>query len=81
MHVCGDSRKTVSPPEWAAELADTFERSKRVQVASGAHVFEGLSGLDTCLDATILRLLDTGDVERLDTRCFDSMKPGPFTEP
>jgi hypothetical protein len=77
----GGARDPVSPPEWAMDVADAFTRKKSISIADGAHVFEGLSGLDTCLDASILRLFATGDVEQLDTSCFASMKPEPFTAP
>jgi hypothetical protein len=52
-----------------------------VTVAAGAHVFDGLSGLDTCLDATIIRLFDSGDVTVPDYSCFAAMRPAPFAAP
>lgn len=39
------------------------------------------AGLDTCLDATIIRLFDTGDVNALDTNCFAAMESPPFDTP
>ena len=77
----GGARDPVSPPEWAKDVAAAFRKSREVVIPDGAHVPEGLSGLDTCLDAVILRLFETGDVAHLDTGCFVSMKPGPFADP
>jgi pimeloyl-ACP methyl ester carboxylesterase len=70
----GGARDPVSPPEWIEDVATTFRRHETVTLANGAHVFDGLSGLDTCLDATIIRLFDTGDVGAPDYSCFESMK-------
>jgi pimeloyl-ACP methyl ester carboxylesterase len=77
----GGGRDPVSPAEWAADASKVFRHHKWLRVADGGHVFDGLSGLDTCLDATIIRLFDTGDVAGLDYSCFDSMKPPPFSTP
>jgi pimeloyl-ACP methyl ester carboxylesterase len=74
----GGTRDPVSPSEWSLDVSQAFERHRRVEAHFGAHVFEGLSGLDTCLDATILRLFDKADVD-LDVSCFETMKPEPFT--
>ena len=70
----GGARDPVAPPEWIDDVAAAFRRHKSLVVANGAHVFDGLSGLDTCLDAAIIRLFDTGDVGAPDYSCFDSMK-------
>jgi pimeloyl-ACP methyl ester carboxylesterase len=75
------ARDPVSPADWAAEAAAAFRHQKTVNVAPGAHVFDGLSALDTCLDAVIIQVFDTGDVGAPDYSCFDSMKPPPFTAP
>ena len=75
------ARDPVSPAEWAAEAARAFRRGKTLDVANGAHVFDGLTGLDTCLDATIIRLFDTGDVAAPDYSCYGSMTPPPFAKP
>lgn len=70
----GGARDPVSPPEWIDDVAGAFRRHESVIVAQGAHVFDGLSGLDTCLDAAIIRFFDTGDVGAPDYSCFASMK-------
>jgi pimeloyl-ACP methyl ester carboxylesterase len=74
----GGGRDPVSPPEWAGDAAVAFSDHKRVVVENGAHVFDGLSGLDTCLDATVIRFFAVGSTRSLDVSCFDAMKPEPF---
>jgi len=68
----------VSPADWAQETAAHFRNGKLVRVAHGAHVLDGLSGLDTCLDAVAIRFLDSGSTQSLDTSCFATMMPPPF---
>jgi pimeloyl-ACP methyl ester carboxylesterase len=68
----------VSPADWAQETATQFPRSALVRVARGAHVLDGLSDLDTCLDAVILRFFANGDARALDTACFARMTAPPF---
>jgi len=75
------ARDPVTPAEWTAEAARAFRHQKTVTIASGAHMPDGLTGLDTCFDATIVRLFDTGDVAAIDTACFASMQPPPFAAP
>ena len=70
----GGAHDPVSPPEWIDDVAGRFRRHKSVVVANGAHGFDGLSGLDTCLDATVSRLFDSGDVASPDYSCFQNMK-------
>jgi pimeloyl-ACP methyl ester carboxylesterase len=68
----------VTPSSWAREVAAHFARSRVVVAAHGAHVFDGLSGLESCLDATVIRLFDSGDTAGLDLSCFAGMLPPPF---
>ena len=65
----------VTPADWAAEVAKHFANGQVVRVPHGAHVLDGLSGLDTCLDAVMLRYFDSGSVRALDTSCFAQMMP------
>jgi hypothetical protein len=58
-----------------------FRHHKTWFIGPGAHVFDGLSGLDTCLDVAILRLFDTGDPTAPDYSCSTSMFPPPFAVP
>jgi pimeloyl-ACP methyl ester carboxylesterase len=66
----------VSPARWAQETAARFPTGKLVRVPHGAHVLDGLSGLDTCLDAVVMRYFDLGAPG--DTACFDDMMPPAF---
>jgi hypothetical protein len=40
---------------------------------------EGLSGLDTCLDAAVIQFFDSAAVQ--DTSCFAQVKPPPLGGP
>jgi pimeloyl-ACP methyl ester carboxylesterase len=75
------ARDPVSPADWAGEAAAAFRHQKTLVVAPGAHVFDGLSGLDTCLDVAIIRFFDSGAADAPDYSCFDSLKPPPFSAP
>jgi pimeloyl-ACP methyl ester carboxylesterase len=68
----------VTPADWADEAAKHFVNGLVVHVSHGAHVLDGLSGLDTCLDAVMLRYFDSGSVRELDTSCFAHMMPPAF---
>lgn len=68
----------VSPADWAQETAAHFPQGLVVRVPNGAHVLDGLSGLDTCLDAVMLRFFDSGSARALDTSCFAHMMPPAF---
>jgi pimeloyl-ACP methyl ester carboxylesterase len=67
----------VSPSDWTHEVAKHFANSRIVSVPHGAHVFDGLSGLDTCLDAVTIRFMNSAALD-LDTSCFNTMSPPPF---
>src|SRR5262249_32496404 len=69
----------VAPPEWAQEVAAHFPKGTLVRVPRGAHVLEGLTGLDTCLDAVTIRYFDDASIQ--DTSCFSKMMPPPFGVP
>lgn len=68
----------VSPADWAEETAARFPEGALVRVARGAHVLDGLTDLDTCLDAVIIRFFDAGTARDLDTSCIPRMLPPPF---
>ena len=65
----------VALTSWSQVLMPHFVNGRVAIAPQGAHVFDGLTGLDTCLDATIIRLFDTGDARALDVSCFAEMKP------
>lgn len=69
----------VTPPEWADEVARGLPNSKHVVIPASGHMFDGMSGVDSCLDPLILRFLMSGDAKGLDTSCVVTMKPPPFS--
>jgi len=56
----------VAPADWTRELAKYFPRGRVASIPHGGHMPDGLSGLDTCLDATVLKFYDTADAQALD---------------
>ncbi|MGH8173619.1 MAG: alpha/beta hydrolase [Rhodanobacteraceae bacterium] len=67
----------VTPPGWTEDVARGFPRSTRVVVPQGGHVLEGMSGLDTCIDAMILEFVAELAPPR-DVSCISEMSAGPF---
>ena len=68
----------VTPPDWADEVAKQLPNGRNVIAAFGGHIFDGLTGFDSCFDPMVLRFFDTGDAKSLDASCLASMKPPPF---
>lgn len=68
----------VTPPDWATEVALSLPNARQVLIPEMAHIFFGLSGIDTCFDTLLLRFYDTGDATRLDVSCVSAMRPPPF---
>lgn len=71
----------VTPPEWTREVAASFPNGRVVVAPEGGHVLEGLSGMDTCMDAVILDFVAAKSASGLDTSCFASMRRGAFAVP
>jgi pimeloyl-ACP methyl ester carboxylesterase len=71
----------VTPADWADEAAKHFANGLVVRVSNGAHVFDGLTALDTCLDAVMIRFFDSGSARAIDTSCFGKMMPPAFGAP
>jgi len=71
----------VTPAEWAEEAAKHFINGLVIRAPHGAHVFDGLTGLDTCLDAVMVRFFDSGSARTLDASCFVHMMPPAFGAP
>jgi pimeloyl-ACP methyl ester carboxylesterase len=65
----------VSPPEWAAEAAASYPNSRHIVVPHGAHLFDGLSQVASCLDKLLLDFVAAGSAESLDAACVEQMKP------
>lgn len=68
----------VAPAEWTAALAPTFPNSLHIVVARGAHVLDGLSGMDTCLDAQAVAFIDAASPKAVDPACFAQMRGEPY---
>jgi len=68
----------VTPPAWAAELARSLPNGRQVTIPPMGHIFDGLSGVDTCLDPMFLKFYDSGDAKSLDAGCVALMKAPPF---
>jgi pimeloyl-ACP methyl ester carboxylesterase len=68
----------VNPPDWGASVARALPNARQVVIPESAHLFIGLSGVDTCFDPMVLRFFATGDVKHLDTSCVAKMSPPPF---
>lgn len=68
----------VSPSDWAHEVAAQFPNGRQIVVPQGAHVLEGLSGVDTCIDELMLGFVARGSVADVDANCVASMDRGGF---
>lgn len=68
----------VTPPAWTAEVARGFPRSTQVVVPQGGHVMEGMSGMDTCMDAMILKFVENPSAPAPDSSCVKEMSAGSF---
>lgn len=68
----------VTPPYLADEAAKTLRNSKHLVIPASGHVFDGMSGIDTCLDPIIRTFLDTGEIKSISFTCVAEMKPPPF---
>jgi len=68
----------VTPPAWTAEVAKMFPKGRQIVFPEGGHVLEGLSGLDTCMDAMILKFVATLSASEVDTACVAGMSRGGF---
>ena len=47
----------VTPPAWADALAQSLPRARHLVIPASGHVFDGLSGIDTCLDPLLVKFL------------------------
>jgi pimeloyl-ACP methyl ester carboxylesterase len=68
----------VTPPELAEEVANTLPNSRHLVIPASGHMFDGMSGLDICLDPLILNFLETGNAQTINVACVSAMKPPPF---
>jgi fermentation-respiration switch protein FrsA (DUF1100 family) len=66
-------RDPVTPPAWAAAVAQKLPHARNVVIKLGAHVPVGLSNIE-CWDELVLGFLDGADLDKLDTSCVDTMR-------
>ena len=71
----------VSPADWGQDAATHFSNARVVRVPLGAHVLDGLSDLDTCLDSVVIRYLRADFPRDFDLSCFGQMKAPEFGAP
>lgn len=68
----------ATPPAWADEIAERFTRSRHVVLPGSGHIFDGMSGVETCLDPMLVAFLDSGDPASLNTACVADMRAPAF---
>lgn len=71
-------RDPVTPPEWAAEAAARFPNAWDLVLPGSGHIFEGLSGVEDCIDPLIVAFLRSADRNAIDAKCLAAVKPPPF---
>jgi pimeloyl-ACP methyl ester carboxylesterase len=79
--IVSGARDPVAPPAWGAELARSLANARQVVVEHGAHVIEGLTGLDTCYDPMVQRFFETAKLDGVDTSCVADMRAPAFKVP
>jgi pimeloyl-ACP methyl ester carboxylesterase len=67
----------VTPPEWAAEIAQHLPNARVVTIPLLGHFPDGLTNMD-CYDDLIARFFEAGSAEHLDASCVAKMLPPPF---
>ena len=74
-------RDPVTPASWARQASRGFTNGRQLTMPWSAHIFDGLTGIDTCFDPLILRFFETADARSLDATCLEAMAPPPFVLP
>lgn len=67
-------RDPVTPPQYAAQAAETFPNSVNLVARGQAHSVMG----NVCLREITTAFIESGTVEDLDTSCVENIKPAPF---
>jgi pimeloyl-ACP methyl ester carboxylesterase len=67
-------RDPVTPPQYAAQTAETFSNSVNLVAPGQAHSVMG----NYCLREITTAFIVSGTVEDLDTSCVENIKPAPF---
>lgn len=68
----------VTPPAWADALTTSLPRARHIVIPASAHIFDGLTGIDTCLDPLMVEFLENGDPQSIDPSCLATMQPPAF---
>ena len=68
----------VTPPQWADGLAARLSNARHIVLPGSGHIFDGMSGIETCLDPLLVEFLNSADPAGLDTRCVAEMRPPAF---
>jgi pimeloyl-ACP methyl ester carboxylesterase len=68
----------VTPPELADLAAETLPNAVHVVIPGSGHIFDGMSGIEECLDPMIVGFLDSGNARSIDSSCVRDMRPPPF---
>ena len=67
-------RDSVTPPHYAAQVAETFPNSLNLVARGQSHSVMKL----ICLQEVTTRFIEQGSVEDLDIECVDDIRPAPF---
>lgn len=68
----------ATPPAWADETARRFTRSRHIVLPGSGHIFDGMSGVDTCLDPLLVAFVDSADPASINTACVADMRAPAF---
>lgn len=66
----------VTPPEWAAQAARTLPRARRAVVRNNGHA---LGAAAPCVVSMMVRLVESGRSEEIDSSCTDDLPPPSFS--
>jgi hypothetical protein len=71
-------RDPVTPPGNAERAARTLRNSLHVVIPDAGHDYFGIAGADECTNSLIVRLVEAGTVQGLDTSCMTRTKRPEF---
>lgn len=71
-------RDPVTPGRWADAARRRMPNARHIEIKWSGHVFDGLSGVESCYDPMLLRFFDSGNARSLDVSCVKAMTPPPF---
>ncbi|MBX7496991.1 alpha/beta hydrolase [Qipengyuania sp. 6B39] len=71
-------RDPVTPPVLADNAARTLTGAKHIVIPRSGHVFDGMSGIEECLDPLILDFFEAAMIELVDDKCVSQMKAPSF---